>query len=205
MVSQINCYFNGDGSILSLYEKRYRTVTQLLHQERINSVLDFGCGDGKFLCYLAQDPFFSRIGGVDISVPRLARAERRIGGDPRICLYPQSFLDKNPKFSLYAAIVVMEVIEHLEKDELYLLFQNIFQIAPSVIIVTTPNQEYNWHYSKLYNGLRHSSHKFEFTPIEMKQFAKKITEGEDGYIFTTGFCDCECASQFIMWKRVLKP
>lgn len=200
---QINCYFGGDDPILSLYEKRYHTVAQLLHQELADSILDFGCGDGKFLCYLAQDSFFTRIGGVDISASRLARTRRRIGDDPRTCFYPQSFLDANPEFSLYKAIVVMEVIEHLEKDDIYLLFQSIFQIGPPVIIVTTPNREYNWHYPMLYNGLRHSSHKFEFTPSEMQQFAEGLARQERGYSFITGFCDCECASQFIMWKKVL--
>jgi 2-polyprenyl-3-methyl-5-hydroxy-6-metoxy-1,4-benzoquinol methylase len=190
---------------MSLYEKRYYTVAQLLRQEHVDSVLDFGCGDGKFLCYLAQDPFFARIGGVDISTSRLTRARHRIGDDSRICLFLQSFLDPNPKFFSYAAIVVMEVIEHLEEDELHLLFQNIFQIAPSIIIATTPNREYNWHYPTLYNGLRHSSHRFEFTQIEMKHFAEKIMSGVHNYSFNTGFCDYEGASQFIMWKKVLEP
>ncbi len=189
---------------MSLYENRYRTVLNLLLQEHITSVLDFGCGDGKFLHYLAQDSSFSRLGGVDISVPRLARARRRISNDSRIFLYLQSFLEKNPEFSFYTAVVVMEVIEHLNEDELHLLFHNIFKIAPPLIIVTSPNREYNYHYPVLYNGLRHSSHKFEFTVNECSHFAEKLTPTGSGYTFTTGFCDSEHASQFILWKKVLE-
>lgn len=143
---------------MSLYEKRIHTVFHLLQQEHVTSVLDFGCGDGRFLRYLINYNFFTRIGGVDNSLPRLARAKHRIGSDPRVFLYPQSFFVDNPEFSLYGAIVVMEVIEHLEKEELNLLFQNIFRIAPPLIIVTSPNRDYNYHYPTLYNGLRHPSH-----------------------------------------------
>lgn len=189
---------------MSLYEKRYYTVAQLLHKEHIDSVLDLGCGDGKFLCYLAQDSFFEQIGGVDVSASRLSRAKRRLGDDSRVRLYSQSFLDSCSDFSLYMGIVAMEVIEHLEENELATLFQNIFQLTPSVIIVTTPNREYNWHYQTLNNGLRHSSHRFEFTPVELDRFAEKITNNVQNYIFTTGFCDNEGASQFIIWKKVLK-
>lgn len=188
---------------MSLYENRFRTVFHLLLQEHITSVLDFGCGDGKFLHYLAQEPLFSRLGGVDISRPRLARANRRIGNDSRIILYLQSFLEKNPEFYSYTAIVVMEVIEHLEKDDLHLLFHNLFGIAPPLIIVTSPNREYNNHYPVLYNGLRHTSHKFEFTVDEFRRFAEELTPMGSGYKFTTGFCDPEHASQFILWKRVI--
>lgn len=189
---------------MSLYANRYCTVLNLLLQERVTSVVDFGCGDGKFLQYLAQNSFFSRLGGVDISVPRLARARRRIGDDPRVFLYSQSFLEENPEFSLYTAIVVMEVIEHLDADELHLLFHNIFEIAPPLIIVTSPNREYNNHYPVLYNGLRHSSHKFEFTVDECNHFAERLTPTGSGYTFTVGFCDSEHASQFILWKKVLE-
>lgn len=199
---QIISYLSGDERILSLYENRFRTVFHLLRTEYVTSVLDFGCGDGKFLHYLAQEPFFSRLGGVDISQPRLARAKRRIGDDSRIFLYLQSFLEKNPEFSFYTAIVVMEVIEHLEKDDLHLLFRNLFGIAPPLIIVTSPNREYNDHYPILYNGLRHSSHKFEFTSDEFRRFAEELTPMGSSYTFTVGFCDPEHASQFILWKKV---
>lgn len=187
---------------MSLYENRFHTVCHLLHQEHATRVLDFGCGDGKFLYYLAQHTFFTRLGGVDISTPRLMRAKRRIGSDSRVFLYPQSFLIENPEFSLYTAIVVMEVIEHLGAEELDLLFQNIFHIAPPLVIVTSPNRDYNYHYATLHNGLRHSSHKFEFTANEFRCFADSLTPARSNYTFTTGFCDFEHASQFILWKKV---
>lgn len=190
---------------MSLYETRFHSVLQILLQEHAASVLDLGCGDGKFLRCLTQNDSFVRLGGVDISLPRLARAKRRIGSDPRVFLYPQSFLEENPEFSLYTAIVVMEVIEHLETDHLCMLFQNIFRIAPPLIIVTSPNREYNCHYPTLYDGLRHSSHKFEFTVEECRHFAEEQTPTGSGYTFNTGFCDPECATQFILWKRVLEP
>lgn len=187
---------------MSLYKDRFHTIFSLLYHEHATSVLDFGCGDGKFLFYLAQHTSFTRLGGVDISPQRLARAKRRIGSNPRVFFYPQSFLAENPEFLLYNAIVLMEVIEHLETEELNLLFQNIFRIAPPLIIVTSPNRDYNYHYPTLYNGLRHSSHKFEFTVNEFRCFAESLTPSGNNYMFTTGFCDFDHASQFIMWKKV---
>lgn len=186
---------------MSLYYDRYHTVHQLLRQEKRNSVLDFGCGDGKFLSCLLEDLYFVHLGGVDISQPRLARAVRRIGASPRIHLYQQSFLEDNPKFRDYSSVTVLEVIEHLDRTDLDRLIWMLFHVVmPSLVIITTPNRSYNFNYPVLYNGLRHSSHKFEFNELELYQFGEKIAYSSK-YSFCTGFCDPDHSCQFIMLRR----
>ena len=77
-------------------------------------------------------------------------------------------------FYLFTAIFALVVgglsyrVEHLQDAELSLLPKAIFgQIAPWLVLMTTPNVEFNVLFSNL-TGFRHPDHKFEWT---RQQFA----------------------------------
>ena len=77
-------------------------------------------------------------------------------------------------FYLFTAVFALVVgglsyrVEHLQDAELSLLPKAIFgQIAPWLVLMTTPNVEFNVLFSNL-TGFRHPDHKFEWT---RKQFA----------------------------------
>jgi hypothetical protein len=67
----------------------------------------------------------------------------------------------------------MEVIEHVDPPRLGSLAQSVFgDAAPSTVIVTTPNSEYNIRYDGLRaGGMRHADHRFEWNRAEFAGWA----------------------------------
>lgn len=61
-------------------------------------------------------------------------------------------------------------IEHLEPDILGLMPEAVFgQMSPKVVMVTTPNVEFNVLFPDL-KGFRHYDHKFEWTRAEFQEW-----------------------------------
>ena len=61
-------------------------------------------------------------------------------------------------------------IEHLEPDVLDSVPKVMFgQLSPKVVIVTTPNVEFNVLFPDL-KGFRHYDHKFEWTRAEFQEW-----------------------------------
>jgi hypothetical protein len=57
------------------------------------------------------------------------------------------------------------------------------QARPRRVIVTTPNHEYNVHWTRLEGGrMRHKDHRFEFTREECRRWAEQAA-GSYGYRF----------------------
>jgi len=76
---------------------------------------------------------------------------------------------------LYVILLILIRIEHLEAPVLSLLPDSLFgTLNPKVIIVTTPNADFNVLFPNL-TGYRHWDHKFEWTRIEFKSWYKSLT------------------------------
>ncbi|MET0862899.1 MAG: 3' terminal RNA ribose 2'-O-methyltransferase Hen1, partial [Nakamurella sp.] len=58
------------------------------------------------------------------------------------------------------------------------LEQNVFGAArPRVVVITTPNAEFNTRYERLAGGrLRHPDHRFEWTRSEFGDWARSVAE-----------------------------
>jgi 3' terminal RNA ribose 2'-O-methyltransferase Hen1 len=96
----------------------------------------------------------------------------------RIQLIQGSLTYKDARFSDYDAACVIEVIEHLDVPRLAAFERVLFEFAkPPVVVLTTPNQEYNANYGGLHDGvLRHGDHRFEWTRAEFRDWATKVAE-----------------------------
>lgn len=76
----------------------------------------------------------------------------------------------------YEAIICSEVIEHLYPDILDKILPVTLGIyQPRVLIVTTPNAEYNINFEDLNYGkpnatMRHDDHKFEWTRQQFQEW-----------------------------------
>jgi 2-polyprenyl-3-methyl-5-hydroxy-6-metoxy-1,4-benzoquinol methylase len=76
----------------------------------------------------------------------------------------------------YQAIICTEVIEHVYSDVLdQFLDLTLGVYHPEILIVTTPNAEYNVHFPDLKYGtkessFRHYDHKFEWTRKEFESW-----------------------------------
>lgn len=170
---------------IGLHEQRLGTVLSILKNRNVSKVLDLGCGEGKLLQKLLDDNSFTNITGMDVSYRSLERAKRRLRIDRlpemkrnRINLIHGSLMYRDNRLQGYDAAVLAEVIEHLDPARLSALEVSIFKYAkPSLVLVTTPNAEYNIHFSDLRGGkFRHSDHRFEWTRAEFQEWANTVAQ-----------------------------
>src|SRR5215831_7740606 len=172
-----------------LRDLRAAAVLRELRAAGARRVLDLGCGDGRLLAALLGDPQFEEIVGVDASATALDRAARRLRTDEmaprqkeriRLLLGALTYADR--RLHGYDAAVLAEVVEHVDPGRLGALEQAVFgAAAPPVVLVTTPNAEYNPRYPGLAPGaLRHPDHRFEWTRAQFRAWAQAVA-GQYGY------------------------
>ncbi len=176
-----------------LARHRRDAVLAALRSEGVASVVDLGCGEGALLRELIADPAFTSVLGVDVSPRALELAERRLGLErmphgqrARLQLLQSSVTYRDDRLAGRDAIVLMEVIEHLDPSRLPALVRNVFGHAePTSVLVTTPNAEHNVRFPALAEGaMRHPDHRFEWTRSEFRRWAEQTA---DGYGYTVRF------------------
>ncbi len=93
-------------------------------------------------------------------------------------MFQGSLTYRDNRFAGYDAATVIEVIEHLDENRLAAFEKVLFKYTrPQTVIVSTPNKEYNTHYSNLFEGdMRHRDHRFEWSRNEFEMWAVKVTE-----------------------------
>ena len=76
----------------------------------------------------------------------------------------------------YDAAVLAEVVEHVDPGRLAALEQAVLgAAAPPVVVVTTPNAEYNSRYPGLAPGaLRHPDHRFEWDRAQFRAWSQAV-------------------------------
>lgn len=178
----------------NLNARRMSAVVEALKKAGATSVIDLGCGEGNLLRLLMKEKSFSRIAGVDVSAPVLMRAALRLRTDKlpelqkrRLTLFQSSLTYKDDRFGGYDAATVIEVVEHLDPGRLTAFEQVLFGAAkPPVVVLTTPNFEYNENYQNLgQDRLRHGDHRFEWSRGEFRKWAGRVAE-EYGYAVEYG-------------------
>ena len=178
-----------DEEAITLNERRHAAVLTSLEEAGARRVVDLGCGEGKFLAKLLADRRNDAILGVDVSPRALIRAEKRLRLDEmpesqraRVNLIQGSALYRDERLQGYDAVVLMEVIEHVEAGRLTALQDSVFAFArPATVVVTTPNREYNAMWPALPAGdARHADHRFEWTRDEFAAWGNRVAS-EHGY------------------------
>jgi 3' terminal RNA ribose 2'-O-methyltransferase Hen1 len=170
-----------------LAERRLQAVLDVLRAEQAASVIDLGCGSGKLLSRLLQDPSLQHVAGTDVSPRAIMAANRRLNParlpraqEERLTLFTAALTYADHRFHGYDAAVLMEVIEHVDVPRLPAVERVVFGDArPRVVVVTTPNAEYNVRYEGL-TGFRHPDHRFEWTRAEFGTWAARVS-GAYGY------------------------
>jgi len=171
-----------------LVQLRKRAVLDALVAEGASSIVDLGCGEGSLLRELVSDPSYSLVMGVDVSHRALEIAARRLGLDrmpdsqrARLELIQSSVTYRDDRLRGHDAVVLMEVIEHIDPGRLPALERNVFGHArPTSVIVTTPNAEFNVRYEFLDAGtMRHHDHRFEWTRSQFRDWAEAAAAAYD--------------------------
>ena len=165
----------------NLNTKRLEAVVSALLSNGATSVIDLGCGEGNLLRLLQSEKSFARIAGADASVFALERAKRRLRVDTmpeslasKVALFQGSLTYRDERFCGYDAITCMEVIEHIDKNRLATFEDVLFAHArPKIIVITTPNIEYNENFDKMSGSLRHEDHRFEWTRDEFQAWGNE--------------------------------
>lgn len=174
---------------LRLHDLRLETVAEVLGQNNVTSVLDLGCGEGKLMSRLIKERGLARIVGVDASVRTLEAAHRKLrlnqAGDAmaeRVSLQMGSLTYGDRRWQGFDAATLVEVVEHIEPHRLSALVLSLFADArPRMVVMTTPNREYNVLLEGLKDGkLRHPDHRFEWTRAEFESWANMVAEAH-GY------------------------
>ncbi|HEX8511110.1 MAG TPA: 3' terminal RNA ribose 2'-O-methyltransferase Hen1 [Propionibacteriaceae bacterium] len=161
---------------------RIEAVLAALSDEGSSSVVDLGCGEGALLKRLVVDPTFTRVLGVDVSARVLELAARRLQLErmpdsqrARLQLIQSSAVYRDERLSGFDALVLMEVIEHVDPPRLPALERSVFASArPTTVLVTTPNAEHNVRYDFADGSLRHADHRFEWTRGQFRTWALQV-------------------------------
>jgi 3' terminal RNA ribose 2'-O-methyltransferase Hen1 len=174
---------------VSLAQQRRSAVLAVLRAAGAARVVDLGCGEGALLRELSADPGFREVLGVDVAHRALEIAARRLALEhmpdrqrERLTLIQSSLTYRDERLRGYDAVVLMEVIEHVDPPRLGALASTVFGHArPGTVVVTTPNVEYNVRYPDLPAGaMRHRDHRFEWTRAEFRAWAAAVSSAH-GY------------------------
>ncbi|NIG55100.1 3' terminal RNA ribose 2'-O-methyltransferase Hen1 [Chitinophaga sp. Cy-1792] len=170
---------------IRLHDLRLNTVRDLLGELKVATVVDLGCGEGKFLRLLKDMPALTKVLGMDVSYSALEIAKHKLklnklpeAEREKFQLMQGSLTYRDTRLSGFDAGVLIEVIEHLDLPRLEILERVVFEFArPKHLIVTTVNVEYNVMYEKLQPGeFRHGDHRFEWTRAEFQAWGNKVAE-----------------------------
>jgi 3' terminal RNA ribose 2'-O-methyltransferase Hen1 len=198
-----------------LYQMRAEAVMAALKDVSAHRVADVGCGEGALLRRLMADPSFTEIIGTDVSARTLTAAEEGLHlrdlsdrQRERVRLIQSSVTYHDPRIRGLDAVVLMEVIEHVDPERLPAVESSVFGDArPEAVIVTTPNSGYNPLYPSLPAGrFRHPDHRFEWTRDELHEWADGVAS-RNGYVVeyrTVGDVDAAAGSptQLALFRRI---
>jgi 3' terminal RNA ribose 2'-O-methyltransferase Hen1 len=188
---------------VSLNQIRHATVVATLKQVRAKRVIDLGCGEGKLLALLAKEADFEQIAGMDVAYRSLEYAQARLerlllstAQRQRIQVFQGSLTYRDRRLENYDAATLVEVIEHLDEFRLAALARVVFEFArPQVVLITTPNSEYNVKFAMLPTGtLRHHDHRFEWTRAEFQAWATGVAER---FHYTVRFTDIGAIDEIV--------
>jgi 3' terminal RNA ribose 2'-O-methyltransferase Hen1 len=166
-----------------LAELRRAAVLAAVRATGARSVGDLGCGEGVLTADLLAEPAIERVLAVDVSARTLEAAARRLRLDrmtetqrSRLQLFQSSLTYRDERLRGLDAVVLMEVIEHVDLPRLEALERCVLGDArPGSVIITTPNAEYNMRFETLPAGApRHRDHRFEWSRAEFRVWAERV-------------------------------
>ena len=119
------------------YLGRLRIAIDLLHESMFNSLIDIGCGDGRFLKEV--DILFhpERLMGIDYSEKAIDLARKM---NPGLC-YEHRDLLRSPLEEQFDVATLLEVIEHIPPDSLSAFMTSVAKaLRPGGrLIITAPH------------------------------------------------------------------
>ncbi|KAG5029189.1 hypothetical protein JHK85_013142 [Glycine max] len=222
-----------------LSKQRVEFAVQQILESHATTLIDFGCGSGSLLEALLNYPTsLKKMAGVDISQKGLSRAAKVLnsklvtnsdaGGQltsiKSVILYEGSITNFGSQLHGFDIGTCLEVIEHMDEDQACLFGDvALSSFRPRILIVSTPNFEYNVVLQKsnpptqeqeesdektLLQSckFRNHDHKFEWTREQFTQWACDLAARHNYNVEFSGVggsADVEpgYASQIAVFKR----
>ena len=166
-------------------------MTTWMHEQRLQAafdavigsgacrVVDLGCGDGDLFLRLAAHPAIQELVGVDICTESLERLKARLAKLPaptgRTELRAGSMTVAHPTLSGFDCATLIETIEHIDPSHLSQLERAVFgQMRPRMVVLTTPNAEFNVLLGVPRHRFRHPDHRFEWPRARFRQWGDRV-------------------------------
>ncbi len=131
---------SGPGSYGQLAAFKAETLNRLIEQYAVESVVEFGCGDGHQLG-LARYPNYI---GLDVSKTAILRCKEAFASDTSKSFFlydPEAFVDRGSLFTSDAALSI-DVIFHLTVDESFEThMHHLFRAARQLVVIYASDEE----------------------------------------------------------------
>lgn len=166
----------------ALHRIRLDAVVRELLANGARRVADLGCGGGELLQCLRPHAQFTRLIGIDIDPRALARARMNLGldllrPDDRLHVGLGSFEETDWGKPDVDAAVLLETIEHIDPGRLPRVERSVFgHLNPELVLITTPNREYNPLHGLSERQRRHPGHRFEWTRAQFRDWCNGVAE-----------------------------
>lgn len=161
----------------TLHEARLEAVLGRLVQADARRIADLGCGRGALLDQLAERTAVVEAVAVDLDPATLAAIRARFAADDRIRVetIEGSLMDGRLNLGALDSAVLLEVIEHIDPEELSKLEIAVFRAwRPRQVIITTPNAEANDYLGVPPGHHRHWDHRFEWGRDRFQRWAAGV-------------------------------
>ena len=159
------------------HAERTRGVLEVLRAHGAATILELGCGDGDVLLEVLGLDGIEGVTGLEPDPAALGRLRARLpDGEDRVTLLEGSALDP-PPLPAAQAVVMVEVIEHLDPAQLSRLERTLFaRLDPDLAVITTPNAEFNALLGVPAHRMRHPGHRFEWNRAQFARWARGVAK-----------------------------
>lgn len=162
-----------------LHRRRFAAVIEVVRASGASAVLDLGCGDGELTLALAGEPGIERLLGVDLDAVALEKLRVGLQEQPGITAEVDfrhaSYLVPDPALRGFDAVVMVETIEHIEPARLSTLERAVFAtIRAPLVVITTPNADFNPLFGVPAHRFRHPDHRFEWGRERFARWAEGV-------------------------------
>lgn len=161
----------------TLHAERLEAVLARLVDSGARRIADLGCGRGALLDHLSGRTAVTEAVAVDLDAAPLAAIKARFAADERLRVetVQGSLMDGRLDLGRLDAAVLLEVIEHIEPDELSKLEIAVFRAwRPGQVLITTPNADANDYLGVPRGRRRHWDHRFEWGRERFQRWATGV-------------------------------